>query len=368
MAAAIAISDPVTERRDAFVERMFEFAIGAFNIFTIHLGDRLGYYEALAENGPLTPEELARRTDTAERYAREWLEQQTVAGIVAMDNVDAPAEARRFYLPAGHDEALAGRESLNYMAPLAQAVVSAAYPISSVAEAFRTGKGVPFGDYGPNLREGLARMNRTAFLQQLGTEWIPAMPDVHERLSSEQPARVADFGCGAGWSAIGLAMQYPNVRVDGYDLDQPSIEMARRNAFDAGVADRVRFEVKDAGDPNIAGQYDLVMAFECIHDMPDPVAALKTMRRLTKSGGTVFIMDERTGDRFDPSAGAVERLQYGFSVLHCLPAGMADQPSCATGTVMRPETFAMYAELAGFDRMEIAPIDHLLFRFYRLHP
>ncbi|MCW5982870.1 MAG: class I SAM-dependent methyltransferase [Bryobacteraceae bacterium] len=367
MATATVISDRAAERRDALVERIFDAALGAFSTYSIYIGDRLGYYTALAQDGPLSADELARRTGTAERYAREWLEQQAVYGIVEAETGNNGAGERRFYLPSGHDEALADSDSLNFMAPLAQAVVGALGPIASVLEAFRTGGGVPYADYGADMREGQARMNRTAFLQLLPQEWIAAMPDVRERLA-EPGARVADVGCGAGWSSIGVAMHYPNVQVDGFDLDEPSIEMARANAGMSGVGDRVRFETRDAADPELRDRYDLVMACECVHDMSDPVSALRTMRRLTKPGGAVLVVDERAGERFDPAAGNVERLLYGFSVVHCLPAGMADQPSCGTGTVMRPGTLAQYAEMAGFRGMEVLPVDHPMFRLYRLRP
>jgi 2-polyprenyl-3-methyl-5-hydroxy-6-metoxy-1,4-benzoquinol methylase len=355
-----------TEQRDALVERLLQSTSGVFDIFTIYIGDRLGFYGALSANGSLTSGELADRTGTHERYAREWLEQQTVAGIVALDGGDYRGQARKFFLPAGHAEVLVDRESLNYLAPLAQLAAGAVHPLPSLLNAYRNGTGVPYEDYGVDLREGQGRMNRAMFLYQLGQEWLPSIADVDTRLKSDPPARIADFGCGVGWSGIGMAQSYPNAQVDGFDLDAPSVDLANSNATEAGVADRVKFQVRDAGDPELAGRYDLVTAFECIHDMSDPVSALRTMRRLAKDDGTVLVVDERVGESFTPQGNDVDGFMYGWSVLHCLPVGMAEQPSVGTGTVMRPDTLRRYSQEAGFADIEILPIENYFFRFYRL--
>jgi 2-polyprenyl-3-methyl-5-hydroxy-6-metoxy-1,4-benzoquinol methylase len=216
--------------------------------------------------------------------------------------------------------------------------------------------------------EGQAGINRAMFLRQLGTEWLPSIPDLHRRLISDPPARVADIGCGAGWSSVGMARSYPKLRVDGFDLDEPSVALARANVIEAGLEERVRIHRQDAGDPSLGGSYDLVTAFECVHDMADPVGALRTMLHLAGEAGSVIVMDERVGDRFTARGNDVEWMMYGWSVLHCLPVGKAEEPSAGTGTVMRPETLRRYAEEAGFCEVEILPIDDFFFRFYRLRP
>ncbi len=214
---------------------------------------------------------------------------------------------------------------------------------------------------------GQAEINRPPFLFQLGQEWIPAMPDVHARLGqSDPPARIADLGCGAGWSSIGMARVYPHVRVDGFDLDPASVEMAKQNLRGSGVEDRVSFELRDARDTAHAGTYDLVTILEALHDMSDPVGALKAARTLLVPGGSVFIADENVAERFEAPGGDIEQLMYGWSIAHCLPAGMAQQPSAATGTVIRPDTVRRHAKEAGFSSVEVLPIEHLFFRFYRL--
>jgi hypothetical protein len=365
-AASFNLTDQDAAQRDAFAERLFRSAAGVFDIFSVYLGDRLGFYRALAEGGPLTSAALAARTATHERYAREWLEQQAVAGILVAENPGDHAAERRFRLPPGHAEALVDAESLNYLAPLARQLVAATRPLDQLLAAYRSGGGVPFDAYGRDMREGQADMNRTMFLQLLGREWLPAIPDVHARLQGDPPARVADLGCGAGWSSIGIAQAYPNALVDGYDLDAPSIALASANAQAAGVADRATFQVRDAGDKALAGRYDLVTAFECVHDMADPVGALRAMRRLAGERGTVLIVDERVGETFTPACDQAEALTYGWSLLHCLAVGMADPPAAGTGAVMRPGTLRGYAIGAGFRDVEVLPIDTLFFRFYRL--
>jgi 2-polyprenyl-3-methyl-5-hydroxy-6-metoxy-1,4-benzoquinol methylase len=156
--------------------------------------------------------------------------------------------------------------------------------------------------------------------------------------------------------------------VDGFDVDEASIELARANAAASGLEDRVRFHVRDASDPTLEGTYDLVTAFECIHDMPRPVEVLRTMRRLAGSDGAVIVMDENVAERFTAPGDEMERFFYGASVLCCLPTGMASQPSAATGTVMRPDTLRRYAIEAGFRAVELLPLEHPFFRFYRLRP
>lgn len=298
---------------------------------------------------------------------REWLEQQTVASILEVEDETRDASTRRFRLPPGHIEPLIERDSLNYVAPLAQLITGCVRPIAEVIEAYRNGGGVPFSAYGADLREGQAAINRPAFLHQLSQEWLPAIPDVHTRLQADPPARIADIGCGFGWSSIGIAQGYPKVHVDGFDLDEPSIERARGYAQQAGLTDRVNFQARDAGDPALAGQYDLVTAFECVHDMSNPVDALRTMRRLAGERGTVLIVDERVGDTFTAKGNDVEWMMYGWSILHCLPVGMADPPAVGTGTVMRTDTLRRYAIEAGFRGIEVLPIDNFFFRFYRLN-
>ena len=358
----------ISVQRDAFIERLLESVRGTFDIFSTYIGVRLGLYESLAETGPSTSAELASRTGTDERYIREWLEQQAVTGLLDVDDEKAAASARRFRLPEAHAEVLVDRESLNYLAPLPRLLVGAVSPVKQLLEAYRKGGGVPYADYGDDVVKGQEGINRTMFLQELGNVWLPAIAHVHQRLESDPPARVADVGCGAGWSGIGIAQSYPKVHVDGFDLDEASVEIARANGREAGLSDRVEFHVRDAADPQLAGRYDLVTAFECVHDMSRPVEGLEAMRSLAGDDGTVLVVDERVGEEFTTNGNEVDWMMYGWSILHCLPVGKADEPSAETGTVMRPSVLRRYAEEAGFKSVEILPIENFFFRFYRLIP
>ncbi len=354
---------------EALAGRIFEGSIATMEMAAIHLGERLGLYRALRDDGPATSAELAARAGTDERYTREWLEQQAVCGILTVEDPAAGARDRRFALPAGHAEALLDTDRLTCLGPLARLAVGCLAPIDQLVAAYRTGAGVPYEDYGADTREGIADMNRPLFLNQLGPEWIPALPDVHARLSADPPARVADIACGCAWSSIALARAYPRARVDGYDLDEASVAAGRANVAAEGLADRVSVACRDAADPGLEGAYDLVTIFEAVHDMGRPVEALRTARRLLGPGGCVLVADELVAEHFVAPGDDTERLMYGFSVLHCLPVGRANvQNSAATGTVMRPGTLTEYAREAGFAGVDVLPIEHEFWRFYRLNP
>ena len=355
-----------TDRRDALVERLFEAVLGFNDLHAVYIGDRLGLYQALA-GGAETPGEVASAAGCDERYVREWLEHQAVGAILEVDDAGAEAGERRYRIPPGHDEVLLDRDSVNYMAAFARMMVGMVGPLPAVIEAFRTGKGVPYADYPADFVEGQGDMNRTQFVNLLASEWLPALPDVDERLRSGS-ARVADVACGTGWSSIAIAKGYPGVRVDGFDLDPASIEVARKAAEAEGVTDRVDFQVRDAADPELADRYDLVTVFEAIHDMARPVEALRAMRGLLADGGVALVADERVAEEFTAPGDEVERVMYGWSILHCLPVGREEQPSAETGTAMRESTFRRYAEEAGFSTVEVVPIEHDFWRFYRLQP
>ncbi|MDQ3822717.1 MAG: methyltransferase domain-containing protein, partial [Actinomycetota bacterium] len=346
----------------------FEACIAAMDVAAIHIGRKLGLYEALRDGGAQTSVELAERAGTDERYTREWLEHQAASGILDVENPDADARDRRFALPRGHDEALLDETSLNYVAPFGRFALAVTRPIDALMEAFRTGDGVPYEDYGEDLYEGQERFSRPLFDNLLGSEWLPAVPSIHERLLSDPPARVADVACGCGRSTIALARAYPNARVDGLDLDEPSIAKARRNLAGSGVEDRVAFHHRDAADPELAGRYDLALIFEALHDMSRPVDVLQAIRALLAEGGSVIVGDELVADRFTAPAGDVERFYYGISVMHCLPVGMVGPDPAGTGTVMRSSTLERYAREAGFAEVEILPIENEFWRFYHLRP
>jgi SAM-dependent methyltransferase len=360
------LESSTAERRDALVQRLFEATLGAWDLLTIYLGTRLGFYGALRD-GAATPSELADRTGTNERYVREWLEQQASSGILEIDDPAADAGERRYSLPAGHDEALLDETSLNFVAPIAKFVVACARPVDTLIEAFRTGEGIPYALYGTDLHEGQAEFTRPMFEALLGSEWLPAIPDVHQRLQADPPARVADVACGEGYSTIAIARAYPKAHVDGIDSDAASIAAAEHNLPGSGVEDRVTFHHRDAAEMD-GQRYDLVYIHEALHDMSYPVDVLRTCRELLADGGSVVVGDERVADSFIAPGDDLERFYYGFSVLHCLPVGMVGEGAAGTGTVMRAGTVRRYAEEAGFGGFEILAIENDFYRFYRLTP
>jgi 2-polyprenyl-3-methyl-5-hydroxy-6-metoxy-1,4-benzoquinol methylase len=355
----------VTEQqRDELVERLFGAGLGMAEILTVYLGDTLGLYRALRGNGAMTAPELAKEAGILPRYAREWLEQQAAAGILTVDDPSAQPEERRYGLPEGHREPLLDPESPHWIAAFLKSFVAVAGVMPELVSAFRSGGPVPWDAYGRDMIEAQGDFNPWWLVGSFGTEYLPSIPDLHERLSNG--AEVADVACGVGWAAISLARAYPNITVDGFDLDEYSIEIARRNAAEAGVADRVTFETRDAADPALKGAYDFATVIEAIHDLSQPIAVLGAIHAMLKPGGTLIVADERTEDVFTAPASETERLFYAYSVLCCLPSAMDDPSSAATGTVMRQTTFEGYAKEAGFDEVSVLPIEHDFLRFYRL--
>jgi 2-polyprenyl-3-methyl-5-hydroxy-6-metoxy-1,4-benzoquinol methylase len=348
----------MTLTADALAERLFSSVVASFDVAGVYLGDRLGWYASLADDGPATPDELAARTGSDARYAREWLEQQAVSGILEVDG------EHRFSLPASHAEVLVHPTSMSLMAPISRMVAAAFGRLPALADAYRSGEGVGWEHYGLDMREGQATFNRPAFTHLLGQEWLPATGGLHDRLQADPPARVVDIGCGEGWSTIAMAQAYPKASFVGIDLDQPSIEAARRHAREAGVEDRVAFHHDDAA--GLAGSFDAAIIIEALHDMANPVPVLRSVGASLVDGGAIIVVDEKVGERFSAPGDDLERFMYGWSITTCLPDGRSREPSVATGTVMRPDTLRGYASEAGFRTVEILPIENDFFRFYRL--
>ncbi|RFU20229.1 class I SAM-dependent methyltransferase [Geodermatophilus marinus] len=354
---------PPTGTSAALAQRILDAVTGSLELAALHLGSELGWYRALAE-APATAPELAERTGTDARYAREWLEQQAVAGYLTVDDVAAAPDARRYTLPPEHRGVLVEETDPSHMAPFARIALAFTRNVPRLVEAYRTGDGLGWAEMG-DARDAQAAANRPYFLGALVTEDLPSLPEVDAALRAG--GRVADVGCGMGWSSIGIARAYPQARVDGFDVDAPSVQAARRNAEAAGVADRVLFRVADAGAvADAEGRYALVAAFECVHDLPDPVSVLAAMRGMAAPGGTVLVVDERVAEEFTAPGDDVERLMYGYSLTCCLPDGRATRPSVGTGTVMRPATLERYAREAGYAGVDVLPVDNDFFRFYRL--
>jgi len=352
----------VPTSEDALTSRLLHSTIQALEVFSIYLGKELGLYAALSSGAQVTPPELARAAGIAPRYAREWLEQQAVAGLLRVTATDAPADERRYWLPAEHLNVLVTEDHPAHLAPLAQMVAGIGGVLDRVVEAYRSGGGVPYPLFGTAFRRGQAGINRSAFLADLVERWIPAAADLPERLSTPG-SRIADVGCGGGWSTIATARAYPGSEVIGFDADEASIADARANAAASGVA--ATFERADATRVADRGQFDLILLLETLHDMSRPVEVLHALRRALAPGGSLLVADEKVAEHFHAPADDIERLMYGWSIVHCLPVSLAETPSAAIGTVIRADTIRELARDAGFARVDVLPVDGGFFRLYR---
>ena len=348
-------------RREVFARRLTDATSGAFDVAAAYLGLRLGLYRSLADHGPTTAAELAERTSTNERLVREWLEQQAATEVLEATRDDAGAW--RFALPAEHAVVLLDPDAIDGMGGTVRSLVAELAMVPRLVESFRTGRGIPYAEYGPDEADGQAMSTRPIYRSELSS-WFVALPEVSARLAG---GRVLDVGCGLGWSTVSIAKAFPTAQVDGVDFDLASIEAAREIAKQEGVSERVRFEVRDAAELAGAG-YDLVTFFEMLHDLARPVEALRAAREALAPGGVVLVADEITADAFAGPADEADRRHYGWSLLLCLPSSMSEPGSAATGAVIRPATVRAYADAAGFASTEILPIESLAFRFYLLRP
>lgn len=348
----------------ALAQLLLDGVKATLDTFTVHLGVRLGLYEALGDGCPATPGTVAERAGVHPRYAREWLEQQAALGVVVLAEDSDDPLLRTFTLPEAHRAVLLAEEHPCYLGSAPRITVGIAAALPELARCFRTGDGLGFAVYGGDFRQGLAGLNRPGFRSELAPVWLRALPEVHRRLAAGEPLDVLDLGCGTGWSSISFAEAHPAARVVGVDLDEASIREARGHAAERGVADRVSFLLGDAARPDL-GAFDLACVFEALHDMADPVAVLTAVRRSLRPGGVLLVADEKVAERFSAPAPVMEQFTYAVSVLHCLPATRAEGAVEDAGAVLRPPTVREYARRAGFTSVEQLDIEHDMWNFYR---
>ena len=307
---------------DEVAERLFGSLLGTVEIMSVYLGDRLGWYRALAGDGPASAVELARRTDTQVRYAREWLEQQAVSGLLVVESDGAPDD-RRFAIPASTAEVMTDATSLAYLAPMGRMFGAVGPVLPRLLEVYRTGGGVSWDDLGDDARESQADANRPWYDQRLGSALAGVPVDTRRPRGPGLPG--ARRGLRRRLVEHRPGQAYPSATVLGVDIDQPSVDMATAHAQQEGVADRVRFLRQDAASlPE--GTVDIAFAFECVHDMPRPVEVLHAVRRTLAPGGSLVVMDEAVADAFAPDGDELERMMYGFSLFVCLPDGLSSTP------------------------------------------
>lgn len=342
------ITEPVPspEEIDAFVGR-FATDLGAvLHAATVVVGDKLGLYKALAEHGPATPAELAAATGCDERYLREWLSAQAASEYAHYD----PASGR-FHLDAAQATCLADPTSPAFM-PGGMTVASSAHKDeAAIRAAFTTGQGVGWHEHHDDLFVGTERFFRPGYAANLVSSWIPALDGVEDRLRAG--ALVADVGCGHGASTILLAEAYPASTFVGFDYHEDSVAVARKRAAEAGVADRVRFEVAGAGD--FAGEgYDLVCIFDALHDMGDPIAAAAHIRGALADDGTWLLVEPAAGDNLEDNLHLVGRIFYSASTMICTPASRSQPGAACLGAQAGDARLREVATAGGFTRFRRA--------------
>ncbi|MBV7697877.1 methyltransferase domain-containing protein [Streptomyces sp. TRM70350] len=344
---------------EAFMEKALADLSGMMTVGLCHLGDRLGLFKDLAARGPADSQELADRLDLNERYVREWLRGLTAAGYL-----EEP-EPGRFALPAEHAPALADEWGPMFLGGVYQMVPAALTPYERLCEAFRHGGGVRQSDYPGILWDGMSRFTGSWFESVMVDDWLSTFPHVVEKL--ERGIDVADVGCGAGRALIVLAEAFPRSRFTGFDNFPAQVERARRNAEQAGVADRVTFETVDATE-GLPGRYDLVTTFDVIHDSAEPKRLLAAVRAAVKDDGDYLMLEINCEDRPQDNVGPVATMLYGFSMFYCMTTSLAND-GAALGTCGMPEAVvrSLCAE-AGFSDVARSPADDPFNVLYDIRP
>jgi 2-polyprenyl-3-methyl-5-hydroxy-6-metoxy-1,4-benzoquinol methylase len=322
-----------------------------------YIGDRLGIFRALAEHGPVTSAGLAEQTGLRERYIREWLAAMAASGYITYRPQDAT-----FSMTPEQILVLVTRNPLNGAGEFVYAI-ACIRQLPKLMDAFRDGGGVAFAEFGPEIVEAIERLFAPGYELFVAHEWIPAVPELHTKL--KQGAEVAEVGCGAGQALIPVALAFPRSRFTGYEIDATSIERARIKAKEAGVSGRVSFEQVPAEEIPDAHRYDLIMAFNCIHDMSNPRGALRGMLRGLKPDGAALWSEARVSDRLEENLNRMGRMLYGASVMHCMTVSLADGGE-GLGNVVGPETARAMADEAGFSGFEVLGVDNPYHRIFVL--
>jgi 2-polyprenyl-3-methyl-5-hydroxy-6-metoxy-1,4-benzoquinol methylase len=305
----------------------------------VYIGQKHGLYKAIAAAGPVTPAELAERTGTVERYVREWLINQAASGYVEYD----PASGR-YHLPPEQAVALTDETSPFYVGGGFYVIKAMMNAQPRISEAFQQGGGLLWGDNDPDLFVGVERFFRPGYAMHLVNSWIPALTGVEDKLKAG--AKVADIGCGHGASTIIMAQAYPNSRFYGYDNHAASIETARQRAEAAGVSERVQFAVSDANSvPD--ERYDLIAFFDCLHDMGDPVGAMKRAHETLADEGSVMIVEPMAGNSVEENINIIGRVFSAASTLCCTPNSLALNGP-ALGAVATDDALRDVATQGGF--------------------
>ncbi|MFM2069426.1 MAG: hypothetical protein RLZZ584_4335 [Pseudomonadota bacterium] len=347
------------ERSTRFMLKVVGDVATAMAAGLLVVGDRAGLFRQLAGAGPLTAAELAERSGVLPRYVEEWLAAMAGAGYVEYD-----AAAERYTLPDEHAQFLTDPGSEYYLGGLYGSVPGLLAMAPRLAEAFQTGSGISFADFGAGMPQMLEVMNRPVYEARLVRHWLPALPAVVARLQAG--GRALDLGCGTGVVPITLARAYPDATIVGIDLDARSIDIARGYAHDAGLAARVRFEVSRIEELPAGPGWDFISTFDVMHDLPDPVAAMRHIRAALAEGGTYLMVEPKVADDLQTNlANPFARMFYGISCLHCVPQSLA-QGGLGLGACWGEKRARALAAEAGFTRFERLNIRTAGLVFYAL--
>ena len=331
---------------EQFVFRAVEEVGATLNAALVVMGDKLGLYRAMAGAGPLSPAELADRSGVAERYAREWLNNQAAGGYVEYD-----PESGRYTLPAEQTVALTDADSPAYLPGIFQIALGAVSDSPRITEAARSGGGVGWHDHNGDVHDGCERFFRTMYNGHLIGEWLPALDGVVAKLQAG--ATVADIGCGHGASTVIMAQAFPKSTFLGYDFHDKSIAKARERAAEAGVGDRVKF-TKSTAREFPGGDLDLVCFFDCLHDMGDPVGAARHVREALNPGGTVLVVEPAAADRPEDNHHPLGRLMYAASTMFCTPASLHDDGGLGLGNQVGVARLTELLTQAGYSSVRLA--------------
>lgn len=333
-------------RLEAFINQFAGDFGAALHASTVVIGDKLGLYRALADLGPTDAQTLAAKTDCDQRLVQEWLNAQFVAGYCHYST-----ETEMYWLSPEQAAVLADPASPAFLVGAMTIAASTAKDEEKIREAFTSGEGMGWHEHHHDLFHGTERLFKPGYVGNLTSSWIPALDGVHDKLSSA--GSIADLGCGHGASTVLLAQAYPNAKVTGYDYHQASIDIARKRAAEAGVADRVRFEVASAQDFPGDG-FDLVCIFDALHDMGDPLAAARHIRQALDDDGTWLLVEPMAGESVEENANPVGRIFYAASTFICTPAAQAQPGGYTLGAQVPEAVLAQLASDAGFTRFRRA--------------
>ncbi len=331
---------------EAFQGKMLGDMGAAVSAALVILGDQLGLYKAMADGGPTTSLKLAAATGTTERYVREWLAAQAASGYVEYDPVKA-----EFSLTPEQAMVFADEGGPAFMAGGFEVLAAMFRDEPKVAAVFKSGKGLGWHEHDVCLFRGTERFFRPGYNAHLTTEWIPALDGMEGKLKSG--ARVADVGCGHGASTVLMAKTYPNSKFYGFDYHGPSIERAREAAKEAGVEDRVTFEVASAKDFN-GGAYDMIAIFDALHDMGDPVGAAKHIRESLAPDGSWLLVEPFANDDLADNLNLFGRIFYSASTMICTPASLSQEVGMGLGAQAGEKRLRQVAEDAGFTHFKRA--------------